>query len=80
MSSARLKWYTQTVGTVHGKFQKILKKPHPSECRLYPGREDGRSNVGYGASTQILTHYEMEKPYSQVILPRTEEASKFAAI
>ncbi len=80
MSSARLKWHTVILGTVHGKFQKILRKPQTSECYPHPGREDWRDDGGYGASPQIITSLNMEESHSQVILPCTEEAPKIAAL
>ena len=80
MTSVRLKWHTQTLVTLRGKFQKILRKTHPSECHSYPGRKDGRGNGGYSASQQILTNENMEKSHSQVILPCTEEATKFVVV
>ena len=80
MSSARLKWHTSKLGTLRGQFQKILRKPHTSECYLHPGREDWRGDGGYGASPQIITPLNMEESHFLVILPCTEEAPKIAVV
>lgn len=52
MSSARLKWHTQTVGTVHGKFQKIFEKATPIGMPPIP-REGGRVGV---TGVTVLQH------------------------
>lgn len=64
-------WYTPW------KISENFWESHTHRNAAYTqGGRTGGGDGGYGASTQILTNFEMEKPYSQVILPCTEEAQK----